>query len=90
MRAFAADSRDGARLIPRFRVPYEEGAPCLTKVMHVLERSWAAAVTLLGVLAIAAPASATAPRSKVERAFLVDMVGHHVEATACSGPTATA
>ncbi|HEX6657243.1 MAG TPA: DUF305 domain-containing protein [Ilumatobacter sp.] len=41
---------------------------------------WAAAVALLGALAIAAPASANAPRSKAERAFLVDMVGHHAMA----------
>ena len=36
-----------------------------------------AALALLGALAIASPASANAPRSKAERAFLVDMVGHH-------------
>ena len=36
-----------------------------------------AAFTLLTGLAIASPASANAPRSKAERAFLVDMVGHH-------------
>jgi uncharacterized protein (DUF305 family) len=41
---------------------------------------WIAALALLGVLAIAAPASASAPRSKAERAFLVDMVGHHAMA----------
>jgi uncharacterized protein (DUF305 family) len=35
------------------------------------------AIALLGALAIAAPASASGPRSKAERAFLVDMVGHH-------------
>ena len=41
---------------------------------------WAVALALLGMLAIAAPASANAPRSKAERAFLVDMVGHHAMA----------
>jgi uncharacterized protein (DUF305 family) len=41
---------------------------------------WAAALALLGALAIAAPASANAPRSKADRAFLVDMVGHHAMA----------
>jgi uncharacterized protein (DUF305 family) len=41
---------------------------------------WAAALALLGALAIAAPASANAPRSKAERAFLVDMIGHHTMA----------
>jgi uncharacterized protein (DUF305 family) len=34
-----------------------------------------AALTLLAALAM--PASASAPRSKAERAYLVDMVGHH-------------
>ena len=43
-------------------------------------RFWAVALALLGALAIAAPASANAPRSKAERAFLVDMVGHHAMA----------
>lgn len=38
---------------------------------------WAAALAILSLLAIAGPASANAPRSKAERAFLVDMVGHH-------------
>ena len=36
-----------------------------------------AALALLGAFAFASPASANAPRSKAERAFLVDMVGHH-------------
>ena len=36
-----------------------------------------AALTMVGAFAIASPASASAPRSKAERAFLVDMVGHH-------------
>jgi uncharacterized protein (DUF305 family) len=40
----------------------------------------AAALATLGALAIASPASANAPRSKAERAFLVDMVGHHTMA----------
>jgi len=35
------------------------------------------AIAALGAIAIASPASANAPRSKAERAFLVDMVGHH-------------
>ena len=38
------------------------------------------AFALLGVLAIAGPASASGPRSKAEREFLVDMVGHHAMA----------
>jgi uncharacterized protein (DUF305 family) len=37
-------------------------------------------MALLGVLAIAAPAAADAPRSKAEREFLVDMIGHHTMA----------
>jgi len=41
---------------------------------------WAAALVVLGALSIAAPASANAPRSKAERAFLVDMVAHHAMA----------
>jgi uncharacterized protein (DUF305 family) len=41
---------------------------------------WAAALAALGALAIATPVSANAPRSKAERAFLVDMVGHHAMA----------
>ena len=41
---------------------------------------WAAALAILGALAIAAPASANAPRSKAERSFLVDMVAHHAMA----------
>lgn len=41
---------------------------------------WAAALAVLGALAVAAPASANAPRSKAERAFLVDMVAHHAMA----------
>lgn len=41
---------------------------------------WAVALALLGALMIAAPASASAPRSTAERAFLVDMVGHHAMA----------
>lgn len=41
---------------------------------------WAVALAMLGALAIAAPASANAPRSKAERAFLVDMVAHHAMA----------
>ena len=40
-------------------------------------RIGAVALALLGALAIAAPASANTPRSKAERMFLVDMVGHH-------------
>ena len=36
-----------------------------------------AALAMLGAFAIASSASANAPRSKAERAFLVDMVGHH-------------
>jgi uncharacterized protein (DUF305 family) len=43
-------------------------------------RIWAVALALLAALAVAAPASASAPRSKVERMFLVDMVGHHAMA----------
>ena len=38
---------------------------------------WISALAMLSMLAIAAPASANAPRSKAERMFLVDMVGHH-------------
>lgn len=38
------------------------------------------ALALLGALVLAAPASANAPRSKAEREFLVDMVGHHAVA----------
>ena len=38
---------------------------------------WTAALAVLSLFAIAGPASANAPRSKAERAFLVDMVGHH-------------
>jgi uncharacterized protein (DUF305 family) len=41
---------------------------------------WLVAIALLGALAIAAPASASGPRSKAERAFLVDMVRHHAMA----------
>lgn len=41
---------------------------------------WVAALALLGALALAAPASANAPRSKAEREFLVEMVGHHAMA----------
>ena len=40
---------------------------------------WTAALALLAA-ALSAPASANAPRSKAERAFLVDMVGHHAMA----------
>lgn len=47
---------------------------------HNRPQLWAIALALVGVLAIAAPASANAPRSKAERAFLVDMVGHHAMA----------
>jgi uncharacterized protein (DUF305 family) len=49
---------------------------------RLARRLWsrAAALALLGALAIAAPASAEKPRSKAERAFLVDMVGHHAMA----------
>ena len=36
-----------------------------------------AALAMVGAFAIASPASANAPRSKAERAFLVDMVRHH-------------
>jgi uncharacterized protein (DUF305 family) len=36
-----------------------------------------ASLTLLAALTIPSPASASAPRSKAERAYLVDMVGHH-------------
>lgn len=44
-------------------------------------RLWlSAALTLAAVLALAAPASATGPKSHAERAFLVDMVGHHAMA----------
>lgn len=43
-------------------------------------RIWAVALALLGAGVIAAPASANAPRSKAERMFLVDMVGHHAMA----------
>jgi uncharacterized protein (DUF305 family) len=39
-----------------------------------------AALALLAALAITAPASASGPRSKGERAFLVDMVAHHAMA----------
>ena len=39
-----------------------------------------AVLALLAALAITAPASASKPRSKAERAFLVDMVAHHVMA----------
>jgi uncharacterized protein (DUF305 family) len=39
-----------------------------------------AAVSLLAALLVAAPASATGPRSTAESAFLVDMVGHHAMA----------
>ena len=41
---------------------------------------WATALALLGALIAATPASANAPRSKAERAFLVDMIGHHAMA----------
>lgn len=41
---------------------------------------WAAVLALLGALAVAGPASASGPRSKAERAFLVDMVRHHAMA----------
>jgi uncharacterized protein (DUF305 family) len=44
---------------------------------HLVPLVVAALVALVGALAIAAPASASGPRSKAERAFLVDMVGHH-------------
>jgi uncharacterized protein (DUF305 family) len=37
----------------------------------------AAVIALVAALAIASPASASGPRSKGERAFLVEMVGHH-------------
>ena len=40
----------------------------------------AAVMAIVAALAITAPASATGPRSKAERAFLVDMVGHHAMA----------
>jgi uncharacterized protein (DUF305 family) len=39
-----------------------------------------AALAMLGALALAAPASASAPRSQAEREFLVDMVRHHAMA----------
>jgi uncharacterized protein (DUF305 family) len=42
-----------------------------------------AALTLLA--AFATPASASAPRSKAERAYLVDMVGHHSMAVDMAG-----
>jgi uncharacterized protein (DUF305 family) len=38
---------------------------------------WLACLALLAGLVLAAPAAASAPRSKAEREFLVDMVGHH-------------
>lgn len=38
------------------------------------------ALVVLGALVLAAPASANAPRSKAERQFLVEMVGHHAMA----------
>jgi uncharacterized protein (DUF305 family) len=41
-----------------------------------------AAMALLAAAAIGSPAAASAPRSKAERAFLVDMVGHHSMAVA--------
>ena len=41
---------------------------------------WAAGLALLGAVVVAGPASANAPRSNAERAFLVDMVGHHAMA----------
>jgi uncharacterized protein (DUF305 family) len=41
---------------------------------------WAAALAILAAMSIAAPASASGPRSKAEREFLVDMVGHHAMA----------
>jgi uncharacterized protein (DUF305 family) len=41
-----------------------------------------AAMALIAAMAMASPASANAPRSKGERAFLVDMVGHHSMAVA--------
>jgi uncharacterized protein (DUF305 family) len=43
-------------------------------------RRWALAMALLSALAVAAPASADAPRSKAEREFLVEMIGHHTMA----------
>jgi uncharacterized protein (DUF305 family) len=43
-------------------------------------RRWAVAIALLGVLALTAPATANAPRSKAERAFLVNMIAHHTMA----------
>jgi uncharacterized protein (DUF305 family) len=39
-------------------------------------------LALVAAVAVASPASANAPRSKGERAFLVDMVGHHAMAIA--------
>jgi uncharacterized protein (DUF305 family) len=41
---------------------------------------WTAALAILAALAVAAPATANGPRSKGERGFLVDMVGHHAMA----------
>lgn len=41
---------------------------------------WSVALTILAAMALAAPASANGPRSKGEREFLVDMVGHHAMA----------
>ena len=49
---------------------------------HSVPRLWPIALTLVGALSIATPASASEPRSKAERAFLVDMVGHHQMAVA--------
>jgi uncharacterized protein (DUF305 family) len=45
-------------------------------------RPWAVAIMLLGVFAMATPATANAPRSKAEREFLVGMIGHHSMAVA--------
>lgn len=47
---------------------------------HHAARLWLAAFALIGALVLVAPASANAPRSKAERAFLIDMVGHHAMA----------
>jgi uncharacterized protein (DUF305 family) len=53
----------------------------MTQALKVRPRArWVVALALLGALTIATPASASGPRSKAERAFLVDMVGHHAMA----------
>ena len=47
---------------------------------HARRSFWILALALFGALALAGPASASGPRSKAEREFLVDMVGHHAMA----------